>query len=139
LAAAGGAVGFLLALWIVRAIPHINAYPLPRSGQIHLDGAVLALSVALTIATGLLFGLFPAVQTSRPDLAALLRESGATAGRRAYTLRNPRSLLILGQVTLSVILMIGAALLIKSFARLRGVEPGFQPTNLLTMTIALPA
>ncbi|HEY7392243.1 MAG TPA: ABC transporter permease [Bryobacteraceae bacterium] len=138
LAAAGGALGILLAHWIARAIPHIKAYPLPHSGQIQLDGAVLAFSVALTIATGVLFGLFPAVQTSRPDLAAVLRESGAAAGRRAYTLRNPRSLLIVAQVALSVVLMIGAVLLIESFARLRGIEPGFQPTNLLTLRIALP-
>ncbi|MBV8902778.1 MAG: ABC transporter permease, partial [Acidobacteriia bacterium] len=138
-AAGGGTLGMLLAAWIVKAFPHINAYPLPRSGQIHLDGAVLAFSIALTIMTGILFGLFPAFRASRPDLAAILRESGPAAGRGTYTLRNPRSLLIVGQVALSVVLMIAAALLIQSFARLRAVRPGFQPANLLTMRIALPA
>jgi predicted permease len=104
---------------------------------------VLGFTVALSIATGVLFGLFPSLETSRPDLADVLRESGTGAGRGSTGKRgalgvSPRALLVVGQVALSVVLLIGAALLMRSFARLQNVNTGFQPANLLTMKIALP-
>ena len=81
LAAAGGAFGVLLAQWGLRAITRVTVLPLPRAGEIRLDGMVLGFTVALSIATGVLFGLFPSLAMSRPDLAGVLRESGAAAGR----------------------------------------------------------
>ncbi len=142
LAAAGGILGVLLASWSLRAIPHIDALHLPRSGEIHLDLVVLGFTVALSIATGVLFGLFPSLQVSRPDLVDVLRESGTGAGRESSGRRGRlgfslRSLLVVGQVALSLVLLIGAGLLMKSFVRLNSVDPGFHPTNVLTMKIAL--
>ena len=152
LAAFGGALGVLLAQWGVSAITreiagnwtdYSGRQLLPRAGEIRLDGLVLGFTVALSIATGILFGLFPSLRASRPDLADVLRESGADAGRgssgRGGLLGvSARGLLVVGQVAMSIVLVIGAALLIESFARLRSVDPGFQPANLLTMKIALP-
>jgi putative ABC transport system permease protein len=143
LATLGGALGVLLAAWGLRVIAAASALPLPRAGGIRLDGMVLAFTVAISVATGVLFGLFPSLAASRPDLADVLRESGAAAGRGSFTRRgglgvSARSLLVVGQVALSIVLLIGAALLIQSFARLHSVNPGFQPANLLTMKIALP-
>src|SRR5262249_27480930 len=117
----------------------VNALYLPGAGEIRLDGLVLAFTLALVIVTGILFGLFPSLQISRPDLADALRAAGA--GGCATPPRicvSTRSLLVVGQVALSIILLIGAALLMQSLIRLRNVDPGFQPSNLLTMKIALP-
>jgi putative ABC transport system permease protein len=141
LSLAGGALGVLLANWGLSAITRMNTLHLPRSGEIRLDGVVLVFTVALSVATGVVFGLFPALQVSRPDPADALRERAGDAGRSAR--RGPlglstRSLLVVGQVALSIVLLIGAGLLIQSSARLRRVNPGFQSSNLLTMQIALP-
>ncbi len=146
LAAAGGMVGVVLAKWALKAITHVdprslttgvNALYLPGASDIRLDGIVLGFTIALSIATGVLFGLFPALQVSRPNLADVLRQSGAAAAGRRGTL-NTRGLLVVGQVALSIVLLIGAALLIESFAHLHSVNPGFHQENLLTMKIALP-
>ncbi len=137
LSAAGGVLGVLLAAWSLRAIPNITALELPRAGEIHLDWMVLAFAVALSIATGMLFGLAPALGASRPDLMRVLRSTGADRGPGSGRF-NSRSLLVMGQVALSVVLLIGAALLMESVARLRGVDPGFNPAKLLTMRVSLP-
>jgi predicted permease len=142
LAFAGGALGLLLAKWSLRAITQSNALHLPRTGEIRLDGVVFGFTAALSIATGVLFGLFPSLQASRPDLAGALRVSGeriagASTKRSAIGL-TPRGFLVVGQVALSIVLLIGAALLMESFAHLLSVDPGFQPANLLTMQIVLP-
>jgi predicted permease len=139
----GGALGVLLAAWGLRAIAAASALPLPRAGAIRLDSMVLAFTLAISIATGVLFGLFPSLTASRPDLADVLRESGAAVGRGSFTRGgtlgvSARGLLVVSQVALSIVLLIGAALLIQSFVRLHSVNPGFQPANLLTMKIALP-
>jgi putative ABC transport system permease protein len=143
LAGAGGSIGALLAECVLYAIKHFGAPNLPRVAEIRLDGMVLGFTAALSIATGVLFGLFPSLQAPRSDLAAALREGGAGAGpgpsgRRKIFGMNARGLLVVGQISLSIVLLIGATLLIKSFVRLRSVDPGFQPANLLTMKIALP-
>jgi putative ABC transport system permease protein len=143
LAAPGGCVGALLAECALYAIKHFGAPNLPRVAEIRLDGIVLGFTAALSIATGVLFGLFPSLQASRRDLAAELRASGAgvgrgSSGRRRIFGLNARGLLVVGQISLSIVLLIGATLLIKSFVRLRNVNPGFQSANLLTGEIALP-
>jgi putative ABC transport system permease protein len=134
----GGALGVFLAQWGLRAITRVTVLPLPRAGEIRVDGMVLAFTVALSIATGVLFGLFPSLAMSSPDLAGVLRESGAMAGRGSSSPWSSRGLLVVVQVALSIVLLIGAALLMQSFARLHSVNPGFQAANLLTMKIALP-
>ena len=142
LSLAGGALGVLLANWSLRWIPKMTAFDLPRAGEIHLDGTVLAFSALLSVITGVLFGLVPALGASRPDLIGVLRASGNAARNRAprrfLVDLSARGLLVAGQVALSMILLIGGALLMESVVHLRGVNPGFNPANLLTMRISLP-
>ena len=151
LAIAGGALGAFFAKWCLSAIksanalsiPTVNGLYLPGAGDFRLDGAVLGFTVALSIATGVLFGLIPSLQISRPDLADVLRAAGAAASRGFSGSRkalgvNPLGLLVVGQVALSIVLLVGAALLMQSFARLHSVDPGFHSANLLTMKVTLP-
>jgi predicted permease len=137
LAGAGGLLGMLLAKWSLAAITSMTAFTVPRAGEIRLDGTVLAFSVAVSCLTGILSGLLPALQSPATNIANLLRESGATAGRAGRAMSNSRSLLVIGQIGLSIVLLIGAALLIESVAKLRSVNPGLQPANLFTARIAL--
>ncbi len=142
----GGELGLGLAalgLGLIRSATFID---LPRAGEIHVDGTVLAFAVALSTLAGLLFGLAPSLVASRSDLASVLKGSGELDGASASmisksgraTLRfRPRSFLVIGQMALSITLLIGATLLIQSLARLYRVDPGFQSDNLLTMHIAL--
>ena len=146
LAAVGGTLGLGLAavgLSLIRTAAFID---LPRAGEIHLDGTVLAFAVALSTITGLLFGLAPSLVVSKPDLSSVLRGSGERAGvstsslpkaGRARLRFGPRGFLVAGQMALSITLLIGATLLMQSLARLYRVDPGFQSDNLLTMHIAL--
>jgi predicted permease len=138
----GGTLGVLFANWLSAAIKHVAALNLPRAAEIQLNGTVLGFTLALSILTGASFGLFPSLKASRPNLAGYLRESGyagrgPSARRRVFGV-NTRTLLVMGQISLSIVLLIGATLLIKSYARLHAVDPGFEPANLLTMKIALP-
>lgn len=142
LAFAGGSLGVLTASWALRGIAHVPGVDLPRLEEVQLDGTVLFFSILLSAATGILFGLFPSLAASRPDLAGVMKASGETSVAAWPTrLLGPtgvRGLLVIGQVALSMILLIGAALLIESLARLRGVDPGFVAGNLLTMQLGLP-
>jgi putative ABC transport system permease protein len=139
---AGGIIGALLAAWSLRAIPHMTGFDLPRTGEIHMDWVVLGFAAALSAATGGLFGLAPSLSASRPDLIDVLRSSGEAAGkastRKVLAGLNVRSVLSAGQIALSIVLLIGAALLMESIAHLRGVDLGFNPSRLLTMSISLP-
>jgi len=147
LAVAGGTLGVLLAKWSLSGITRMAALDLPRTGEIRLDGMVLGFALVLSMVTGVLFGLVPSVRASRPDLISALKAGGQEApsdSPRRRALRSsvpgltPRGLLVAGQIALSMVLLIGATLLMKSLARLERVDPGFQPSNLLTMQISLP-
>ncbi|HEV2687246.1 MAG TPA: ABC transporter permease, partial [Bryobacteraceae bacterium] len=142
LSVAGGVLGVLLAAWSLRAIPSITAFELPRAGEIRLDWIVLGFTAALSVVTGILFGLAPSLGASRPDLIATLRASGEAGNkgvpRRILAALNVRGLLVVGQIALSIVLLIGAALLVESIAHLRHVDVGFNPSNLLTIRISLP-
>lgn len=140
LAACGGALGVLLARWSLAGIVRATALDLPRTGEIRLDGAVLAFAIALSIGTGVLFGLAPSLGASRPDLAGVLRagEPIRRAGVRLAIVRvSGRGLLVAGQVALSMVLLTGSALLLASVAKVSRVAPGFRPDHLLTMQISL--
>jgi predicted permease len=140
LATLGGALGVGLAAAGLRGIRSMTLIELPRAGEIQMDGAVLGFAVALSAITGVLFGLVPSLAASRPDLAVALRGSGeapSTAGAKTLLHFGPRGLLVVGQVALSIVLLIGATLLIESLARVYRVDPGFRTSNLLTMNIAL--
>ncbi len=138
LALTGGAAGVLLASWGTRFIASLAGATLPRASEFRTDGYVLAFTLAISVAAGVLFGLLPAVQVSRPNLNAVLRSEGrgATAGRRRNTLR---SVLVVSQIALSLLLLIGAGLLIRNFLQLRAQQMGFDAGRLLTMNIELPS
>ncbi len=142
LSSIGGVFGILFAFWSLRAIRHITAFDLPRAEEIHLDGTVLAFAATLSFMTGILFGLIPALTASRPDLMGVLRARGEDSEkglpgrfRAGFSLRR---VLVIAQIALSMVLLIGAALLIESVIHLRGDHPGFDAANLLTTRISLP-
>jgi len=139
LSAAGGALGLLLAYWSVHAlsasIAEASRFTLPRYQEIGIGAAVLLFTFAVSSATGILFGLVPALQCSRPDLQAALKDGGRGTSRFS---RTPlRSLLVVGEVAISLMLLSGAGLMLRSFARLGAVDAGFDPHNVLTMRVVL--
>jgi predicted permease len=142
LALAGGGIGVLFAVWALQGIAKLPGLELPRLQEIHVDGIVLGFALLLSSATAILFGLAPSLAASRPDIAGVMKANGETAiagwTKRWIGPLGARGLLVAGQVALSIVLLIGAALLIESFARLRKVAPGFETRNLLTMQLALP-
>jgi putative ABC transport system permease protein len=137
LAVVSGAIGIALSFWTTRAMSTLPPNALPHINRVEIDGQVLAFTLAVSLLTGILFGLMPALQLSKSDVQGALRDEGrgTTGGRRRNLLR---SLLVVSQVALSLILLIGAGLLMRSFLTLRNVNVGFNPHNLLVMNIALP-
>jgi predicted permease len=137
LSLAGGAVGVALSTWGTRPLAAMAEGSLPLASEIRTDSTVLAFTLAVAILAGVLFGLTPALQISRPDLNATLRSEGrsSTSGRGRNLFRN---LLVVSQVALSTILLIGAGLLVRNFIQLRSASPGFDSRNLLTMNVTLP-
>lgn len=137
LAVAAGLLGIALGYTAGRALTAWGATQLPTGMPVTLDARVLLFAVLVTFITGILTGLFPALQVSRTDLNATLRDEGrGLSGSRSRA--QLRSLLVVGQVALSLLLLIGAGLLVRSFARLLGTDPGFEPDHLLTMEVSLP-
>ena len=135
LAGIGAGLGLLLSLWSMRLIAHIGPQVLPRADEIHVDFRVLIFTMAVAVLTGIIFGLGPAIHSSRVDLNDALKASGrglAGGGRL-------RGVMIVSEVALAMILLSGAGLLMRSFLRLESVDPGFRPQNLLTMRLGLPA
>ena len=105
--------------------------------QFTIDAQVLLFTTAVAVATGFLFGLVPALQSARPNLNETLRDAGARGASAGRSRQRLRSTLVVGEVALSLVLLVGAALLIRSFLRLQNVKPGFDPNNLLTMRVSL--
>ena len=135
LAVGGGAAGLLLAFWAVSWVVSLSPDTIPRVHEISVDPRVAGFTLLISVVTGVLFGLAPALQVSRPDLTDALKESGrTTAGLRGSRLR---SVLVMSEVALSLVLLIGAGLMIRSFAKLNQVDPGFNPDRVLTMGVAL--
>ena len=137
LSLAGGAVGLVLAYWGVRTLGAINAGNLPRAEEIRVDGVVALFTLAVSLLAGLVFGLAPALHAARPNLQSTLKEGGrGSAGDRGS--QSLRRMLVVAETALALTLLTGAGLLIKSFARLQGVDPGFVPERMLTFNLALP-
>ncbi|HEV7891974.1 MAG TPA: ABC transporter permease [Pyrinomonadaceae bacterium] len=135
LAAAGGGAGALLAVWAVRLSSASIIDSLPRAEEVAVDGRVLVFTLLVSVVTGVVFGVMPALRVSNPDLNETLKEGG----RRTTSSRSgPRNVLVVAEIALSLVLLTGAGLLIKSFMRLQGVNAGFDPHNLLTMQVTLP-
>src|SRR5262245_50091808 len=137
LALIGGAAGVLLALWGVELLKTIGAQTVPRLREVNVDLAVLGLTLAICVGTGIIFGLAPGLASARPELTEALNEGGrgSTQGTRRNRLRNG---LVIAEVALALVLLSGAGLLIKSFVRLENVNPDFNPRNALTFEISLP-
>ena len=140
LALTGGVLGLALGSWGVRALLTVTPGGLPRVDEMAaipaLNPWVAGFTVLLSLVTGILFGLAPSIQVSRADLTSLLKESG---GRTSAGLKHNRArgILVSAEVAIAVILLCGAVLLIRSFAALHNVEPGFDSRNLLTMKVSL--
>jgi putative ABC transport system permease protein len=136
LAFAGGLLGLLLATWGVELLAAFVPENVPRFGEVGLDPTVLAFTVAATALTGLLFGLAPALSASKLDLNESLKEGGRS-GTDGRGRSRVRSLLIVAEVALSLVLLVGAGLLVKSFVKLRNTDPGFDPRNTITASLSL--
>jgi predicted permease len=132
-----GGLGLVLSLIATRVLSTVAQDNLPLGIPVGVDARVLAFTLGISLFTGLVFGLAPALQLVRADVNVALRDHdrGATSGHHRTQLK---SLLVVGQVALSLLLLIAAGLLVRSFARLLSVDPGFDPRNLLTMNVSLP-
>ncbi|MGZ7084524.1 MAG: ABC transporter permease, partial [Candidatus Angelobacter sp.] len=137
LAFIGGLLGLGLSWAATKYFATLGNNNLPQGMPITMDARVLLFVLAISILTGILFGIFPALQLSGTNVNQTLRDEGrgSTGGHRRVQLRG---LLVVGQVALSLMLLIGAGLLVRSFSRLLSVEPGFDPQNVLTMNVSLP-
>lgn len=132
----GGMLGVLTATWGISLLKLVLPDNFPRTGDIHLDGPALTFTALASVATGLIFGLTPAVQVSKTHLTESLKEG--ERGADGFGRNRLRGALVVSEVALALILLIGTGLLLRSFVRLQAVDPGFKPDRLLTMEISLP-
>ncbi len=136
LALLGGVAGMGLAAWALKLLVSAGPQDIPRLSEIGLDGVALAFALGISLATGVLFGLAPALQTSRSDLAAAIREG--TRGSKGRGGTRARSVLVVVEMALAVVLLAGAGLLIRSFLGLQHVDPGFKAEGVVTFNVELP-
>ena len=134
----GAAIGVLLGLVGIRALLALAARDLPGTVDASLHGSVVAFTIVLAIVTGLVFGIVPALAVVRGDAAAFLKEDGGSRGTAGRGSARLRVALVVVETALALVLLVGAGLLIKSFADLRAVHPGFSSVNVLTATMSLP-
>src|SRR5262249_18140781 len=134
LSLAGGALGLLFAYWSVKALVAFGP-AIPRLSEIGVDGGTLSFTFGVSLLTSLLFGLAPALRASRPDLNESLKEGGRSAGGSSGL---TRSALVVVEIALTLALLVGAGLLIKSLWRVMRINPGFNPEGVLTMQVSLP-
>ena len=137
LALIGGALGTILAVWGIELLVKLSEGNIPPTAQIRIDATVLAFTLLTSVFTGVLFGLAPALRTMNLNLIESLKEggrSGADGGHRNRT----RSLLVVLESAVAVVLLIGAGLLVRSLIQLQNVSPGFDPQNVLTLRVDLP-
>ncbi|MDQ6861928.1 MAG: ABC transporter permease, partial [Verrucomicrobiota bacterium] len=137
LSAIGGFTGMLLSVWMKDSLLAILPEGAPRIDEVRIDYVVLAFVVGISALTGIVFGLIPALQASKLNVSDSLKEGGRSGEGHRRT--SARSLLLIGEVALSLVLLVGAGLLIKSFMRLQEVKPGFNPHHVLVASIAIPS
>jgi predicted permease len=135
LSAAGGTAGLLVALWGMGPLVSLLPPGLHGATDIRIDRGVLEFTVLLSLMTGVLFGLLPAYQAGREDVNASLKEGGRSS---AGASNRTRGALVIAEISLALVLLVGAGLLIKSFIRLQSVDPGFSTSNLMSMRVNLP-
>ena len=133
----GSTAGLLLAVWGTNFLLRLIPEDVPRLTEVHVDGQVLAFTVVLSLLTGLLFGLAPAVQASKTTLTESLKEGGRGSTEGLHRSRV-RSILVVTEVSAALVLLVGAGLLAQSFLRLERVDPGFDPHHVLTFALGLP-
>jgi predicted permease len=136
LAFGGGVLGVLMAIWGLRLLKIILPANFPRTADVHLDGPAFIFTTIAALATGLVFGLAPAFQSSKTQLTHSLKEG--ERGAASSTRNRMRGALVISEIALAVILLIGTGLLLRSFSRLQAVDPGFKPDHVLTLEISLP-
>jgi putative ABC transport system permease protein len=135
----GGALGVVLALWGVEALLALVPEDLrfARLDEARVDGWVLAFTAGVSLLTGVIVGLLPGLKVSKPDLNLALKETGRGATSEAKV-RRARGLLVVAEIAVTLVLLVGAGLLLRSFIRLQQTELGFEPRNLLTLTVNAP-
>jgi putative ABC transport system permease protein len=135
LAVLGGALGLLLAFWLISALISLGPTTIPRLDEIRIDGRTLAFTLSVSLLTSFVFGLVPALRASKPDLNEALKEGGRTTGGSSGFVRGT---LVVAEIAMTLVLLVGAGLLIKSLWRVLEVNPGFRADNVLTMEVSLP-
>jgi putative ABC transport system permease protein len=133
----GGALGTLLALWGVEVLVALSAESLPSTAHVGIDATVLGFTLLVSLLTGVLFGLAPAVRTMKLNLSESLKEGGRSGSEGVHRNRT-RSVLVVIESAIAVVLLIGAGLLVRSLVRLQDTSPGFDARNVLTMGVNLP-
>ena len=136
LAAIGGTLGLLFAIWGTRAVVAGLPGALPRASEVALDSRVLLFTLAISLLCGVLFGLVPAVKTTRLDLQDALKEAGRGLSGARHRLQG---IFVAAEVALALILLVGAGLMVRSLAALWRVNPGFNPSHAITFALSLPA
>jgi putative ABC transport system permease protein len=140
LASLGGVLGLLLASWgvgLLRTILPVGVDEIPRADWIGIDRTVMGFTLLISVLTGIVFGLAPALQVSRTDFNETLKDGGRSSVGGAHG-RKLRDTLVVAEIALATVLLLGAGLMIRSFGKLIAVEPGFDPENVLTMQVWLP-
>ncbi|HEV8485541.1 MAG TPA: ABC transporter permease [Blastocatellia bacterium] len=137
LALVGGCLGLLLALWGIEPLVRLAPEDIPRLHEVALDGRVLAVTALVTILTGLIFGLVPAVRASKPDLNEAMKEGSRGTSAGAGHART-RSALVVVEVAMALMLLVWSGLMIKTLSGLQHVDPGFKPENVVTIQTFLP-
>jgi predicted permease len=136
LAALSGAAGLVLAMWGVKGVVALTAGDLPRIDELGIDGRVLGFTLAISTLTGLVFGVMPAFQGRSAPVADALRDSGRGAGGTKQASRL-RDLLVVSEFALAITLLVGAGLMVRSFAALQAIDPGFDPRQVLSMIVSV--
>ena len=136
LAAAGAAIGIFLSVWGLELLKQIGARTIPRLAEVDVDLVVLIVTAVVAVGTGILFGLIPAFASAKPELTEVLKEGGrsSTTGARRNQVRNS---LVVAEIALALVLLVGAGLLLKSYARVQNIDPGFDRRNILTAELDL--
>jgi predicted permease len=136
LAGLGGALGVLLAFWGTKAVLGTLPGAVPRANEVSLDSRVLLFTVALSLFAGIVFGLAPALKTSRVNLQEILKEGGRSGGGARHRLQG---LFVAGEVAMALVLLVGAGLMVRSLAALWRVNPGFNPSHAITFALSMPS